>query len=75
MQYCQGGKKSKRFSPGSDFTEQIFTGELSRGDSAVLLRQGVLVWSMTIQLIGKEDLKLRIIIVYGEISFLELLKG
>ena len=31
MQYCQGGKKSKRFSPGSDFTEQIFTGELSRG--------------------------------------------
>ena len=75
MQYCQGGKKSKRFSPGSDFTEQIFTGELSRGDSAVLLRQVVLVWSMTIQLIGKEDLKLKIIIVYGEISFLELLKG
>ena len=34
MQYCWGGKKSKRFSPGSDFTEQIFTGELSGVDSA-----------------------------------------
>ena len=45
MQYCRGAgevKKSKRFSPGSDFTEQIFTGELSRVDSTGVLRQGVL---------------------------------
>ena len=32
-------KKSKRFSPGRNFVEQIFTGELSRLDSAGLLRQ------------------------------------
>ena len=31
MQYRRGGKKSKRFSPGSNFTEQIFTGEPFRG--------------------------------------------
>ena len=42
MQYCQGGKKSKRVSPGSDFTEQIFIRELSGLDSAGLLRQGVI---------------------------------
>ena len=42
MQYCQGGKKSKRVFPGSDFTEHIFTGELSGVDSAGLLRQGVI---------------------------------
>ena len=36
-----GCKKSKRFSPGSDFTEQSFTGELSGVDSARLLRQDV----------------------------------
>ena len=41
MQYCRGGKKSKCFSPGSDFTEQISSGEHSRMDSAGLLRQGV----------------------------------
>ena len=41
MQYCRAGKKSKIFSPGSDFTEQIFTGELSGVGSAGVLRQGV----------------------------------
>ena len=41
MQYCRGGKKSKRFPPGSDFTEQIFTGELSEVDLAGVLRQDV----------------------------------
>ena len=41
MQYCRAGKKSKLFSPRSDFTEQIFTGELSGVDSAGVLRQGV----------------------------------
>ena len=41
-EYCQGGKKSKRFFPGSDFVEQIFTGELSEMDSAGVLRQGVM---------------------------------
>ena len=43
MQYCHGGKKSKRFSQRSDFTEQIFTGELSGVDSAGVLRQDVTV--------------------------------
>ena len=42
MQYCQGSKKSKRFSPGSDFTEHIFTGESYRLDSAGVLREGVI---------------------------------
>ena len=32
-------KKSKSFSPGSDFTEEIFTGELFGVDSAGVLRQ------------------------------------
>ena len=41
MQYCWGGKKSKRFSPGSDFVELIFIGELSGMDSAGVLRHGV----------------------------------
>ena len=41
MQYCLGRKKSKRFSSASDFTDQIFTGEISRVDSAGLLRQGL----------------------------------
>ena len=41
MQYCRGGKKLKRFSPGSDFTEQILTGELSGLDSAGVQRQDV----------------------------------
>ena len=34
-------KKSKRLTPGSDFTDQIFTGKLSRVDSAGALREGV----------------------------------
>ena len=37
----QGGKKSKAFLPGSEFTGQIFTEELSGVDSAGVLRQGV----------------------------------
>ena len=41
MQNFRVGKKSKLFSPESDFTEQIFTGERSRVDSAGVLRQGV----------------------------------
>ena len=41
MQYCWGGKKSKRVSPGSNFTEQIFAGELSGVVSAAVLRQSV----------------------------------
>ena len=41
MQYYRGGEKSKRFSPGSDFTEQIFTGEVSGVDSAGVPRQDV----------------------------------
>ena len=43
MQYCRGGKKSKRFSLGNDFTEQIFTGDISGLDSAGVLRQGVTI--------------------------------
>ena len=43
MQYCQGSKNSKRFSTGSDFTEQIFIGELSGVDSAGLLIQDVYI--------------------------------
>ena len=43
MQYCWGGKLSKCFSPGSDFTEQIFTGELAGMDSPGVLRQDVLL--------------------------------
>ena len=43
MQYCRGGKLSKFFSPGSDFTEQIFTEELAGMDSAGVLRQDVLL--------------------------------
>ena len=42
MQYCRGGKKTKRVSPGNDFMEQIFTGELSGVDSTRVLRQGVI---------------------------------
>ena len=38
----RGGRKSKPFSPGTDFVGLIFTGELSGVDSAgVLRRQGV----------------------------------
>ena len=37
-----GGKTSKCFLPGSDFTKQIFTGELSGVDVAEVLRKGVL---------------------------------
>ena len=36
-----GRKKSKRFSPGSDFKEQIFTGEVSGVDSVGVLRQDI----------------------------------
>ena len=43
MQYCRRRKKSKRFSPGSYFAEQIFTGKPSGEDSARGLRQGVLI--------------------------------
>ena len=38
----RGGRKSKPFSPGTDFVGLIFTGELSGVDSAGVLRQGVL---------------------------------
>ena len=41
MQYRSEGKKSKRFSPRSDLTEQIFTEELSGVGSAGVLRQDV----------------------------------
>ena len=44
MQHCRGGKKSKRFSPGGDFTDQIFIWELSGLDSAGVLRQGVIMY-------------------------------
>ena len=37
----RGGRKFKLFSAGSGFTSQIFTGELSGVDSAVVLRQCV----------------------------------
>ena len=37
-----GGRKSKPFSPGTDFVALIFTGELSRVDSSGVLRQGVM---------------------------------
>ena len=36
------GRKSKPFPPGTDFVGLIFTEELSRVDSAGVLRQGVL---------------------------------
>ena len=39
----RGGRKSKRFSPGTDFVGLIFTGELSGVDSAGVLRQDVLM--------------------------------
>ena len=44
MQYCRGGKKSTRVSQGSEFTEQIFTGEISGLDSVEVLRQGVILY-------------------------------
>ena len=40
--YWRGGKKSKCFLPGSDFTDQIFTDFLSSVDSTGELREGVL---------------------------------
>ena len=40
-------KKSKFFSPGSDFNDQIFTEELSDVDWAVVLRQSVLKSSLS----------------------------
>ena len=36
-----GGKKLRTFSAGSGFTDQIFTTEVSKVDSAGALRQGV----------------------------------
>ena len=42
MEYCRRDKKSKHFSSGNDFTNQIFTGKLSRVDSVRVLRQGVI---------------------------------
>ena len=38
----RGGGKFKFFLPGSGFTDQIFTGEISGVDSAKALRQSVL---------------------------------
>ena len=46
MQYCRGGKISKRSSPGSDFTDPIFTGVFSWVDSAGVLRQGVYIYAI-----------------------------
>ena len=46
MQYCRGGKISKRSSPGSDFTDPIFTGEFSWVDLAGVLRQGVYIYAI-----------------------------
>ena len=43
MQFCRVGKKSKRFSPGSDLTVQIFARELSEMDSGGILRQGIIM--------------------------------
>ena len=43
MQFCRVGKKSKRFSPGSDLTDQIFARELSEMDSCEILRQGIIM--------------------------------
>lgn len=37
----RGSGTFKRFSPGSGFTGQVFTGELSRVNSAEALRQGI----------------------------------
>ena len=37
-----GGRKSKSFSPGTDFVGLIFTGDFSGADSARVLRKGVL---------------------------------
>ena len=62
MQYCRGGKNSKCFFPGNDFTEQIFTGELSGVDSAGVLRQSV-IKSRVISITSKilKELKLRLL--------------
>lgn len=38
---CPKGKKSRCFSPGSDFKEQFFTRDLSGVDSPEVLRPGV----------------------------------
>ena len=48
MQHCRGGKKSKHFSPGGDFTDQIFIWELSGLDSAGVLRQDVIIHHLQI---------------------------
>ena len=41
MYTYQGGKQSKRFSPGSDYIDQNFTGELSGVNSAGVLKHGI----------------------------------
>ena len=53
MQYCRGGKKSKRFYPGKDLTERIFTGEtfrggFSRGTETRCLYSRIMLYSRTI---------------------------
>ena len=68
MQYCWGGKKSNHFSPGSDFTDQTFTGELSGVDSAEVLRQVVSAKRITAQILvisklnGRKDFILRVFV-------------
>ena len=54
----RGGRKSKPFSPETDFVGLIFTGELSRMDSARVLKQGVLrtssyVWRVYMDKTGR----------------------
>ena len=43
MQFCRVGEKSKRFSPGSDLTDQIFAREPSEMDSGGILRQDIIM--------------------------------
>ena len=54
----RGGRKSKPFSPGTDFVGLIFTEELSGMDSARVLKQGVLrtssyVWKVYMEKTGR----------------------
>ena len=64
MQYCRGGKYSKRFSPGSDFTQQgTIRGGFSRGTETGCLKSQELtplVWYLCIDnvfLCGLEEKK------------------
>ena len=54
MQYCLGGKKSRRVSLGSDFTEQIFTGELSGVHLTGVLSKGVQIITLPADFISPE---------------------